>query len=60
MPDVQVELCNDSEISSNQIGRLPLRMGSERTILNSVYFIPELNPNVISCSRLDKKASRQQ
>lgn len=53
VPDDQVEPHTASRIACKIDCGLLLRMGSGRIILKSVFLIPGLNLNIISCSRLD-------
>lgn len=51
---MNVELANEAKVTSSASGSLERRAGGRTIILRKVYFIPTLNANLISCSRLDE------
>lgn len=55
VPKAPVKLPSGSRRDSNRHGMLYLQVDQERMTLTNVYYIPDINLNIMSCSRLAEK-----
>lgn len=55
LPNIYVEHPGGQRVDTIQKGKFSLLLGSDYVTLTSMYYIPCMNINIISCTRLDEK-----